>query len=159
MKLTDCVILYRDELARYDAEQAERILKQAEKEAAEVLRKIDGMGLEPTRIDGNIVYLDYEGQEIKLQLIGWRYAEYGGFYRVLEKCPTCDGYFRTDSMELTHENLGRVLCDPPVAYHTCDPETYYHGQKEIQTPAPKSAREKFMDALDDYIAEKLGGAE
>jgi hypothetical protein len=155
MDIKNCV----DAFERHVSKEVARL--EADKKAAEAqceaktLVVFQEFGLEPKRVCGRSAFFDYDGNEIELVYVEWRYGA-NAFYRVLGKCKECEGLLATDEYDLTQENIGSVIRNPQARYHDCP------NWNATSTKLPvehKSVRERLMDILDEYLRTAISASQ
>jgi hypothetical protein len=149
--LSDCVKEYEQASALRQAEQEIAEVKRRQAVEESTWKAFAELGLEPTRVNWQDAYFEYEGIEVHLVLAAWRYAQVA-FYRVLEKCPNCENNLMTDESSLSLENIGWALSNPEKRYHDCEFVGHVESTNLDYEP---TAREKFMDALDEYLRQQV----
>jgi 8-oxo-dGTP pyrophosphatase MutT (NUDIX family) len=150
MNINECVESYEIEASKRRAEmEADEIEKCAQEEAA-TREAFEEIGLTPVRVEGRSAFFEYEGEEIHFVFVNWRYG-FKAFYRIIGQCPDCEGALVSGQFEINEENIGRAVSAPDVQYHSCD---IYRAAKPVET-VEKSARDLFMDALDQYLRSQI----
>ena len=145
----------------------EVIQQAAEERQAEETKKLDALekytreafeeiGLTPIRVEGSSAFFEYQGNELHLVVKKWNYNS-KGFYRVVNKCPKCEGWLATHERSINEENIGHAISHPEeLQYHDC-PNWMVPDVVEERL-VPKTPKEKLLDALDEYIHVSINDA-
>lgn len=140
---TKVVLTMDDAVKAYKASREEEIREEAEQNArieSETTEKLNKAGLVPARVERNVAFFEYKGEEIGFRI----FDAYGTHWiQRIGKCSDCGLLIYSQNFGAQLANFGKLLVNPSWEHHFCT------GKESAETPA-----ERLIAALHDVLLDE-----